>query len=145
MCRLTCSLLSLKCLTRDKVVILAALLTFPTAPGGVCTHGERKMDRAREMVTLLTHDCVLLNACDLTRHSSSEAIWLVVQQSLPKLCLSTACWTNQCNRPLPIGWLVIQGHFLIGEDLLIVNILADGKTHWTADTYFFPTYLFIYL
>lgn len=135
--RLTCSLLRLKRLTRDKVVILAALLAFPTAPGGVCTHGERKAERVREMVTLLTYVCVRLNARDLTRHSSSEAIWLAVQQSLPKLCLSTACWTDQRDRPLPIGWLVIQGHFLIGEDLLIVSILANGKTHWTPDAYIF--------
>lgn len=47
---------------------------------------------------------------------------MVVQQPLPKLPLSAARRTNQSDRPLSIGRLVIQGHFLVGEYLLIVDI-----------------------
>lgn len=125
----TCSLFSLKCLTRHKVVISAALLTFSTASSGVWVHTRTRTHTQRKVSGdgCSVNDCARLLGYALTRYGSGKAIWLVVQQSLSELRLSTARRTNQCNRPLPIGRLVIQSHFLIGEYLLIVHIFANGK------------------
>lgn len=63
----------------------------------------------------------------LTGYGSSEPFGLVVEQSLPELCLAAARRTNQRNGPLSVGRLVVQRHLLIGENLFIVHIWASEK------------------
>lgn len=64
----------------------------------------------------------LADEAALTLGSSREPVWLGSQQSLSQLRLSTAVWTNEGDRPLPVGWLVIESHLLIGEDVLVIRV-----------------------
>lgn len=107
------------------MIIPTTELSISTAPRGVYnTHTDKQ-----RLVSPQTHNsmCTVSVCVSLTRHSSSEAFLLTVEESLSELCLPAAGRTNQCNRPLPIGRLVVQSHLLIGENLIVFHIWANGK------------------
>lgn len=64
----------------------------------------------------------------LTWDSSPKSVWLAGQQSLSQLILPTVGRTNQSNGPLAIGWLVVERHLLIGQDLLVVIVWGGAET-----------------
>lgn len=58
----------------------------------------------------------------LTLRGSRKPVWLASQQSLSQLHLPTSVWTNQGDGTLPIGWLVIESHLLVGQDVLVIRV-----------------------
>lgn len=73
----------------------------------------------------------------LTWDSSPKSVWLAGQQSLSQLILPTVGRTNQSNGPLAIGWLVVERHLLIGQDLLTVVVwgAAEIQTKQEQDSF----------
>jgi len=97
------------------------------ADSGSCLQSKRKWET--EVDRSNTRDQANCPSCRriLTRNGSGEALWLAVEESLSQLRLPAAGWTNQCDRPLPIGRLVIQSHLLIGENFIVIEIWSDAE------------------
>lgn len=116
--------LRLESLTGNKMIISTTNFTFSTTPCGI--YRAKKQVFISGFLLLMYAVPVLHSGVFrvlrwglLTRYSACEALWLVVEESLSKLCLPAAGWANQSDRTLPICWLVIQSHLLIGENFLI--------------------------
>lgn len=70
----------------------------------------------------------------LTGHGGGKAICLGAHQPLPQLILPAALRPHQHDGTLPVGWLMVQGHFLVGQNFLIVIISRERTIKQSQST-----------
>ncbi len=63
-----------------------------------------------------------MNQAQLTRYSSSKSVHITLHESLSQLMAPHIWWANQHDGPLSVGLWVIQGYFLICQDIFSISI-----------------------
>lgn len=56
----------------------------------------------------------------LTWDSNGKLLWFYGEKPPAQLMVAAVCWTDQSYGTFAVGRLVIEGHLLIGEDVIVV-------------------------